>query len=128
MALARSVKALEALDVEGDERAGVDIMKHAVTEPLRLIAESAGEEGAAALGKVLASKDQRFGFNVQNGKFEDLVRAGVVDTTKVVGAAVETATSIAVVMLTTEAWVSEIPEEKKAPMPGGQGGGMGDMY
>jgi chaperonin GroEL len=128
VALARSVKALEALDVEGDERAGVDIMKHAVTEPLRLIAESAGEEGAAALGKVLASKDQHFGFNAQNGKFEDLVRAGVVDTTKVVGAAVETATSIAVVMLTTEAWVSEIPEEKKAPMPGGQGGGMGDMY
>jgi chaperonin GroEL len=129
VALARCVKALDALKLEGDEQIGVNIVKRAVTEPLRQIAENAGEEGAVVLGKVYDSKDNNFGYNAQNGQYEDLVKAGVLDPTKVVRTALTNAGSIASLMLTTEALVSEIPEEKKAaPMGGGHGGGMGDMY
>jgi chaperonin GroEL len=129
VALARCVKALEGLKLEGDEQIGVNIVKRAITEPLRQIAENAGEEGAVVLGKVNDSKDPNFGYNAQNGHYEDLVKAGVLDPTKVVRTALQNAGSIASLMLTTEAIVSEIPEDKKgAPMPGGHGGGMGDMY
>jgi len=129
VALARCVKALDALKVEGDEQIGVNIVKRAITEPLRMIAENAGEEGAIVLGKVNDSKDNNFGYNALTGEYEDLVKAGVLDPTKVVRTALQNAGSIASLMLTTEALVSEIPEEKKnAPMPGGHGGGMGDMY
>ncbi len=129
VALARCVPALEKLKLEGDEQIGVNIVKRAITEPLRQIVENAGEEGAVVLGKVNDSKDQNFGYNAQTGEYEDLVKAGVLDPTKVVRTALQNAGSIASLMLTTEALVSEIPEEKKnAPMPGGHGGGMGDMY
>ena len=129
VALARCVKALDALKLEGDEQIGVNIVKRAITEPLRQIAENAGEEGAVVLGKVYDSKDNNFGYNAQTGDYEDLVKAGVLDPTKVVRTALTNAGSIASLMLTTEALVSEIPEEKKgAPAPGGHGGGMGDMY
>ena len=82
------------------------------------------------LGKVIESKDPNYGFNAQTGHYEDLVKAGVLDPTKVVRTALTNAGSIASLMLTTEALVAEIPEEKKgAPMGGGgHGGGMGDMY
>ena len=129
VALARCVPALEKLKAEGDEQIGVNIVKKAITEPLRMIAENAGEEGAIVLGKVNDSKDNNFGYNALTGDYEDLVKAGVLDPTKVVRTALTNAGSIASLMLTTEALVSEIPEEKKgAPMPGGHGGGMGDMY
>jgi chaperonin GroEL len=129
VALARCVKALDGLKLQGDEQIGVNIVKRAITEPLRQIAENAGEEGAVVLGKVYDSKDNNFGYNAQNGEYEDLVKAGVLDPTKVVRTALTNAGSIASLMLTTEALVSEIPEEKKAaPMGGGHGGGMGDMY
>src|ERR1700740_2242311 len=128
VALARCVQALDKLKVEGDEQIGVNIVKRAITEPLRMIAENAGEEGAVVLGKVADAKDANFGYNAQTGDYEDLVKAGVLDPTKVVRTALTNAGSIASLMLTTEALVSEIPEEKKAPMPGGHGGGMGDMY
>jgi chaperonin GroEL len=129
VALARCVKALDALKLEGDEQIGVNIVKRAITEPLRQIAENAGEEGAVVLGKVYEAKDNNFGYNAQTGEYEDLVKAGVLDPTKVVRTALTNAGSIASLMLTTEALVSEIPEEKKAaPMGGGHGGGMGDMY
>jgi len=129
VALARCVQALDKLKVEGDEQIGVNIVKRAITEPLRMIAENAGEEGAIVLGKVSEAKDSNFGYNAQTGEYEDLVKAGVLDPTKVVRTALTNAGSISSLMLTTEALVSEIPEEKKgAPMPGGHGGGMGDMY
>jgi chaperonin GroEL len=129
VALARCVPALEKLKAEGDEQIGVNIVKKAITEPLRMIAENAGEEGAIVLGKVNDSKDNNFGYNALTGDYEDLVKAGVLDPTKVVRTALTNAGSIASLMLTTEALVSEIPEDKKgAPMPGGHGGGMEGMY
>jgi chaperonin GroEL len=131
VALARCVGALDKLKLEGDEQIGVNIVKRAITEPLRQIVENAGEEGAVVLGKVYDSKDPNFGYNAQSGEYEDLVKAGVLDPTKVVRTALTNAGSIASLMLTTEALVSEIPEKKEAPMGGGGhggGGGMGDMY
>jgi chaperonin GroEL len=128
VALARCVGALDKLKLEGDEQIGVNIVKRAITEPLRQIVENAGEEGAVVLGKVNDSKDMNFGYNAQTGVYEDLVKAGVLDPTKVVRTALTNAGSIASLMLTTEALVSEIPEEKKAPMGGGHGGGMEGMY
>jgi chaperonin GroEL len=129
VALARSAKALDALKLEGDEQIGVNIVRRAIQEPLRQIAENAGEEGAIVLGKVLDAKDSNFGYNAFSDEYEDLVKAGVLDPTKVVRTALQNAGSIASLMLTTEALVSEIPEEKKgAPSPGGHGGGMEGMY
>jgi chaperonin GroEL len=128
VALARCVAALDKLKLEGDEQIGLNIVKRALTEPLRMIAENAGEEGAVVLGKILDSKEANFGYNAQSGDYEDLVKAGVLDPTKVVRTALTNAGSIASLMLTTEALVAEIPEKKEAPMPGGHGGGMGDMY
>jgi len=130
VALSRCVNALDKLKLEGDEQIGVNIVKRALQEPLRQIAENAGEEGAIVLGKVNDSKDNNFGYNALTGEYEDLVKAGVLDPTKVVRTALQNAGSIASLMLTTEALVSEIPEEKKgAPMGGGHGGGgMEGMY
>ena len=128
MALARCVSALDKLKLEGDEQIGVNIVKRALVEPLRQIAENAGEEGAIVLGKVNDSKDTNYGYNALTGEYEDLVKAGVLDPTKVVRTALQNAGSIASLMLTTEALVAEIQEETKgAPAPGGRGG-MGDMY
>src|ERR1700723_2235874 len=130
VALARCVKALENLKLEGDEQIGVNIVKRAITEPLRQIAENAGEEGAIVIGKINDSKDNNFGYNALTGDYEDLVKAGVLDPTKVVRTALTNAGSIAALMLTTEALVAEIPEKKEAPMGGGGhgGGGMEGMY
>src|SRR6184192_34739 len=129
VALARCAAALDKVKADGDEQIGINIVKRAITEPLRQIVENAGEEGAVILGKVLESKESNYGFNALTGEYEDLVKAGVLDPTKVVRTALQNAGSIASLMLTTEALVAEIPEEKKgASMPGGHGGGMGDMY
>jgi chaperonin GroEL len=128
VALARCAAALDKVKAEGDEQIGINIVKRAITEPLRQIVENAGEEGAVILGKVLESKETNFGFNAFTNEYEDLVKAGVLDPTKVVRTALQNAGSIASLMLTTEALVAEIPEKKEAPAPGGHGGGMGDMY
>ena len=129
VALSRCVSALDKLKAEGDEQIGINVVKRALQEPLRQIAENAGEEGAIVLGKVNDSKDHNYGYNALTGEYEDLVKAGVLDPTKVVRTALQNAGSIASLMLTTEALVSELPEKKEsAPMPGGHGGGMGDMY
>jgi chaperonin GroEL len=129
VALVRCTAAIEALKLTGDEQIGVNIVRRALEEPLRQIVGNAGEEGAIVVGRIRDSKDPNFGYNAQSGEFEDLIKAGVVDPTKVTRTALQNAASIASLMLTTEALVSEIPEEKKAPaMPGGHGGGMGDMY
>ncbi|MGA7239661.1 MAG: chaperonin GroEL [Bryobacteraceae bacterium] len=128
VALARCVAALDKLKSEGDEQIGINVVKRALQEPLRQIAENAGEEGAIVLGKINDSKDNNFGYNALTGEYEDLVKAGVLDPTKVVRTALQNAGSIASLMLTTEALISELPEKKEAPaMPGGHGGGMGDM-
>ncbi|MGB9364234.1 MAG: chaperonin GroEL, partial [Candidatus Sulfotelmatobacter sp.] len=130
VALARCVAALDKLKVEDpDEQIGVNIVKRALQEPIRQIVENAGQEGAVVLGKVLDSKETNYGFNALTDEYEDLVKAGVLDPTKVVRTALTNAGSIAALMLTTEALIAEIPEEKKgAPMGGGHGGGMEGMY
>jgi chaperonin GroEL len=129
VALVRCIPALNNLKLEGDEAIGVNIVKRALEEPLRQITANAGEEGAIIVGKVKESKEPTFGYNASNGHLEDLVKAGVLDPTKVVRTALQNAGSIASLMLTTEALVSEVPEEKKDAAPrGGHGGGMGDMY
>src|SRR6266496_4463772 len=127
VALSRCVGALDKLKAEGDEQIGINVVKRALVEPLRQIAENSGEEGAIVLGKVNDSKDNNYGYNALTGEYEDLVKAGVLDPTKVVRTALQNAGSIASLMLTTEALVAELPEKKEAaPMPGGHGG-MGDM-
>jgi len=128
VALARCAATLDKVKADGDEQIGINIVKRAITEPLRQIVENAGEEGAVVLGKVLDSKEPNYGFNAFSNEYEDLVKAGVLDPTKVVRTALQNAGSIASLMLTTEALVAEIPEKKEAPAPGGHGGGMGDMY
>jgi chaperonin GroEL len=102
-------------------------VKRALQEPLRQIAENAGEEGAIVLAKISNSKDNNFGYNALTGEYEDLVKAGVIDPTKVVRTALTNAGSIASLMLTTETLVADIAEEKKGSPSGGHGG-MGDMY
>ncbi|HZP23086.1 MAG TPA: chaperonin GroEL, partial [Terriglobales bacterium] len=128
VALMRCSEAIDALKLEGDEKIGGNIVRRALEEPLRQIVGNAGEEGAIVVGRIRDNKEANFGYNAQSGKFEDLVKAGVIDPTKVTRTALQNAGSIAALMLTTEALVSEIPEEKKEPaMPHG-GGGMGGMY
>jgi chaperonin GroEL len=122
--LVRAARTLEGLKLKDeDETIGVNIVKRALEEPLRKIAENAGHEGAVIVEKVKAEKNENIGFNAETEEFEDLVKAGVIDPAKVARTALQNAASIAALMLTTEALISEIPEEKKAPaMPGG-----GDM-
>ena len=127
VALARCATALNKLKLENDEQIGVNIVKRALQEPLRQIAENAGEEGAIVLGKVLESKDPNFGYNALTGEYEDLVKAGVLDPTNVVRTALTNAGSIAALMLTTEALIADIKEETTGAPAGGRGG-MGDGY
>jgi chaperonin GroEL len=113
--LVRAAKALDALKLkEEDEQIGVNIIKRALEEPLRMIAQNAGHEGAVIVERVKAEKSDAVGFNAESDVFEDLVKAGVIDPAKVARTALQNAASIAALMLTTEALVSEIPEEKKA--------------
>jgi len=130
VALVRSSKALDELigTLQGDEKIGAQIVRRAIEEPLRQIVGNAGEEGAVVVGKILESKDDHYGYNAATNKFEDLVKAGVIDPTKVTRTALQNAASIAGLMLTTEAMVADIPEKKEAPMGGGHGGGMEGMY
>ncbi len=111
---------------DDDEKTGIEIVRRALEEPIRIIAQNAGAEGAIVVGKVKDSKDKNFGYNAQTDKFEDLVASGVIDPTKVTRTALQNAASIASLLLTTECVVVEKKEKEKAPpMPGG---GMGGMY
>ena len=132
VALLRSQAVLAELSLEGDQQIGVNIIKRALEEPMRWISTNAGHEGSIVVQKVREQESSNEGFNAQTDTYENLVDAGVVDPTKVVRAALQNASSIASLLLTTEALVSEIPEEKKdagGGMPpggmGGMGGGMG---
>ena len=128
VALLRCIPAMESVKPEtDDERIGIDIVKRAVEYPTRALAENAGVEGSVVVQEVKRRKGND-GYNVSTGEYEDLVKAGVVDPKKVTRTALQNAASIAGLLLTTECLVTEIPEkEKKAPMPGGHGGGMGEM-
>jgi chaperonin GroEL len=126
VALVRAEKAVAALKATGDEKIGVEVVRRALEEPLRQIAQNAGLEGAIVVGKVREHAEANFGFNAQSEAYEDLVKAGVIDPAKVTRFAIQNAGSIAGLMLTTEALVAEIPEEKKEAPAGGHGG-MGGM-
>jgi chaperonin GroEL len=128
VALLRASKALDNLKLDGDQRVGAQIIRRAIEEPMRWIAANAGNEGSIVVARVKESTSPDEGYNAATDTYEDLVKAGVIDPAKVVRNALQNAASIASLLLTTEALVSEIPEEKKeAPaMPGG--GGMGGMY
>jgi chaperonin GroEL len=131
VALVRAVPAVQALikTLDGDEKIGAQIVLRSLEEPLRQIVSNAGEEGAVVVAKVLESKDQHYGYNAATGTFEDLVKAGVIDPTKVTRTALQNAASIAGLLLTTEALVVELPEPKAAAPAGGHGGGgMDGMY
>jgi chaperonin GroEL len=128
VALLRCAKVLEHLKLEGDQKVGADIVRKAIESPLRWIATNAGVEGSIVVQRVKESKDPSFGYNAASDTYEDLVKAGVIDPTKVVRSALQNAASIAALLLTTEAMVSEIPDEKKAAFAGGAPGGMGGMY
>jgi chaperonin GroEL len=129
VALVRAIPAVDALikTLTGDEKIGAQIVRRSLEEPLRQIVANAGEEGAVVVAKVIASVDQHFGYNALTGKFEDLVKAGVIDPTKVTRTALQNAASIAALLLTTEVMVVEMPEPKVAAASG-NGGGMDGMY
>jgi len=128
--LVRAAKALDKFDIgkdgDPDELIGVSIVRRALEEPLRQIVQNAGKEGAVVVERVRSEKNENVGFNAQTEQYEDLVKSGVIDPAKVTRTALQNAASIAGLMLTTEAMVAEIPDEDKAPMPGGMGG-MGGM-
>jgi chaperonin GroEL len=126
VAFIRTIPAVSKLNLDDDEQTGANIVLRALEEPLRQIASNAGIEGAVMVGKVKTDQRESFGLNAQTGEFEDLVVAGVIDPTKVARTALQNAASVAGLLLTTEALVSEIPEKKKAaavPPHGGE-----DMY
>ena len=130
VALLRAVSALDKLDIDGDteEAIGIDIVRRAIEAPIRQIAENAGLDGAVIAEQVKSAKGSS-GFNALTGEHVDMIEAGVIDPAKVTRSALENAASIAGLLLTTEAIISEIPEEgKEGPPPGGGGGGMGGMY
>jgi chaperonin GroEL len=128
VAFIRVLPALEKLKLESDEQIGVNIVKRALEEPLRMIVSNAGHEGAVVLGKVKESKDANYGFNAATDEYADMISAGILDPAKVARTALQNAASISGLMLTTEALVSEIPEEEKAPAGPPMGGGGPGMY
>jgi chaperonin GroEL len=130
VALVRCMPAVQALigTLSGDEKTGAQIVLRSLEEPLRQIVANAGEEGAVVVAKVQESKEPHYGYNALTNKFEDLVKAGVIDPTKVTRTALQNAASIAALLLTTEALVVELPEPKNAAPAGHGGGGMDGMY
>jgi len=128
VALLRCIPALDKLKMHEDEAAGVRIVRRALEEPMRQIAQNAGHEGAVVVSRVLESKDANFGFDAETGEFGDMIKAGVIDPAKVTRLALQNAASIAGLMLTTEALVADIKEEEMKAAAGAGHGGMGGMY
>jgi chaperonin GroEL len=126
VALIRAQKALDKLELTGDEAIGAGIIRRAVEQPLRTLVENAGGEGSVVVNEVKGRKGNE-GYNVATGEYVDLVKAGVVDPTKVTRSALQNAASISGLLLTTECVVTELPEKDKPAAPGGHGGGMGGM-
>jgi chaperonin GroEL len=127
VALVRAQAGLDKLKGTDDEKIGVEIVRRALEEPIRMIAQNAGAEGSIVVGRVKESKEKNFGYNAATDNYEDLVRAGVIDPTKVTRTALQNAASIAGLLLTTECVVVEKKEDKPAPAAP-PGGGMGGMY
>jgi len=126
VALLRTAKAIDSVKLEGDEAIGATIVRRAIEAPIRMLCSNAGVEGAVVVGQVLANKGN-YGYNVATGEYEDLVKAGVVDPKKVTRSALQNAASIAGLMLTTEALITEIPEKKEKPAADPHHGGGGGM-
>ena len=126
VALLRCAKAIEAVKLEGDEAIGAQIVRRAIEHPLKQLCANAGVDGGVVVKEVLSGKGN-FGYNVATDKYEDLVKAGVVDPTKVTRTALQNASSVAGLLLTTECMITEIPEKKEAPAAGGHGHGPGGM-
>jgi chaperonin GroEL len=128
VALIRAQTALDKLEVEGEQKAGVSIVRKAIEAPLRYIAENAGVEGSIVVDKVKGLKGAN-GFNARTEVYEDLIKAGVIDPTKVVRTSLQNAASVSGLLLTTEAMIADTPEEGGGGggMPGGMPGGMGGM-
>ena len=127
VALLRASKALDSLKTTDDEATGVKIIRRACEEPLRQIVGNAGHEGSIMIEKILGSDNVNYGFNAATGTYEDLVASGVIDPAKVTRSALQNASSISALMLTTEAMIAEIPEKKPAAPAGGPGGHGPDM-
>jgi len=131
VALLRASKALaKTASTNDDQKVGIEIVRRALAVPLRQIAENAGEDGAVVAGKVSENASVNFGFDAQSGKYVDMVKAGIIDPTKVVRVALQDAASVAGLLITTEAMIAELPKKDDGPMggpPGGGHGGMGGM-
>jgi len=127
-ALVKSMRVLEKLEGENDDQnVGINIVRRAIQAPARQIADNAGADGAVIVGKLVEDKSATNGYNAQSGKFEDLIKAGVIDPTKIVRSAIQNAASVAGLLITTEAMVSELPEPKGPAAPAPDMGGMGGM-
>ncbi|HXU21932.1 MAG TPA: chaperonin GroEL [Verrucomicrobiae bacterium] len=129
VALLRCIPALAKLNLQDDEATGVNIVRRALEEPTRQIAQNAGREGAIIVGRVRDSKEEDFGFNAETGEFGDMIKAGVIDPAKVTRLALQNAASIVALMLTTEVLIADIKQEEEMTAVGaGQSGGTGGMY
>ncbi len=126
VALLYATRALDKLrTANADQKAGIDIVRRALQAPVRQIVENAGDDGSVIVGKLLESKDTNFGYDAQKGEYVNMIKAGIIDPTKVVRTALQDAASVAGLLITTEAMVAERPEKNAPPMPGGGMGGMG---
>jgi chaperonin GroEL len=126
--LLRAAKVLGRLrPANDDERTGIEIVRKAITAPARQIAINSGDDGSVVVGKILEKDQYAYGYDAQSGEYGNLVSKGIIDPTKVVRAALQGAASVAGLLITTEAMVAELPKKKAPAMPGGPGGGMGDM-
>ena len=128
VALLRAQSCLDRVKASGDEKIGVEIIRRAIEEPIRAIVANAGVEGSIVVAKVREAKDKAYGYNAATDEYVDMVKAGIIDPTKVTRTALQNAASIAGLLLTTECVIVERKEEKGAPAGGGGGGGMGGMY
>jgi chaperonin GroEL len=128
VALLRAIKALDGIHVDNaDQKTGIEIVRKAIQTPARQIVDNSGGDGAVVVGKLLENSSYGYGYNAQSGEYADLVASGIIDPTKVVRTALQDAASVAGLLITTEATITEAPK-KESPMPmGGGGGGMGGM-
>ena len=125
VALLRSIKALESLTVDNaDQKTGIEIVRRAIQAPARQIVQNAGDDGSVVVGKILESNDYTFGYNAQTGEYVDMVKAGIIDPTKVVRTALQDAASVAGLLITTEALIAELPKKAGPAAPAMPGGGM----
>jgi chaperonin GroEL len=128
VALLRAASDLKAKGENPDQQAGINIVRRALQEPVRQIAQNAGSEGSVVVGKILENSSINYGYNAQTGEYGDMIALGIVDPVKVVRTALEDAASVASLLITTEAMIAELPKEPAPAMPGGGGmGGMGGM-